>query len=255
MGWDVGDTLGPTGSGEGEGEFDPRVARGACESARRAARSCLRLELASPLPRVGSRAGPRPGGGRVPWVGRCWRSRWGGEERGGRRSRRRGLVKGSATCLRRLFIPPSRESGSSRCRCYRHPCVLASPLPGAGLPVPARRASPLPTSMSGVKKQKTVGFELPAFLLPSNRAAPTLPGAVGVPPPEETRAAARRQGRWEEEEEEGKLGARLGGDSRGSPCPPVPLCPAPLGPLEVVTPGIESRSLHSMYRSRERTRD
>ncbi|XP_066205209.1 LOW QUALITY PROTEIN: bifunctional 3'-phosphoadenosine 5'-phosphosulfate synthase 2 [Saccopteryx leptura] len=79
----------------------------------------------------------------------------GAERSAARRSRRRGLVKGSATCLRSLFIPPSPESGSSCCRRHRHLCVLASPLPGAGLRVPARRALPQPASMSGVKKQKT----------------------------------------------------------------------------------------------------
>ncbi|KAF6317649.1 3'-phosphoadenosine 5'-phosphosulfate synthase 2 [Rhinolophus ferrumequinum] len=79
----------------------------------------------------------------------------GAERSDGRRSRRRGLVKGSATCLRSIFIPPSRESGSSCCRRCRHPCVLVSLLPGARFRVPARRASPLPSSMSGIKKQKT----------------------------------------------------------------------------------------------------
>lgn len=195
----VGNALGLAGSGKEEAEFDPGCAPGP-QSAPRAARSSPRPELAEPLPRVGSRAGPRPGGGRVPWAGRCWRSRRGGEERGGRRSRRRGLVKGSATCLRSLFIPPSRESGS---RLRRHPCVLASLLPGAGLRVPARRAPPQPASMSGIKKQKTVGCDPSAVLLPSNPVAPTLPGHLDLTLPGRRRAAAaRRLGRREREEGE-----------------------------------------------------
>lgn len=173
------------------------------------------------------RRGPRPDGGRVPWAGRCWRSRRGGEERGGRRSRRRGLVKGSATCLRSLFIPPSPEFGSRRCRRHRHLRVLASLLPGAGLRVPARRVQPQPASMSGLKKQKTVGFESPAFLLPSNRTAATPPGHLDPTLRGRRRAAAaRRLGRREEEEREEEEGAAEGeqeGEARlGFPGQPSP---------------------------------
>lgn len=98
----------PRGVGTGRLGLDLRL---------RAGRVCPRLRLQGPASSLGGPSGaapgsrgpgpgPRPGGGGVPWAGRCWRSRRGGEERGGRRGRR-GPVKGSATCLRSLFIPPS----------------------------------------------------------------------------------------------------------------------------------------------------
>lgn len=132
-------------------------------------------ELAPPLPRVGSPARPRPGGGPVPWAGRCRRSRRGGEERGGRRSRRRGLVKGSATCLRSLFIPPSRESGSSAAAAARAP---SAPLPGTGLRVQraARRSQHV-----GGQEAEDGRLRVARLPLPSSRGAPNPPG-TGVPP-------------------------------------------------------------------------
>ena len=134
----------PLGVGTGRSELDLRL---------RAGRVCPRLRLQGPASNLGGPSGaapgsrglgpgPRPGGGRVPWAGRCWPSRRGGEERGGRR-RRRGLVKGSATCLWSLFIPPSPG--------VRQPPPPTPPpppdrprasAPGAGLRVPARRAPP-----------------------------------------------------------------------------------------------------------------
>ena len=122
------------------------------------------------------------------------------------------------------------------------PSVLASTLPGAGLRVPARRAPPQPASMSGVKKQKTVGFESPAFLLPSDRRRrPPTPGTLGSHPLREeassqgAEAGAPGGGGGQQEGEE-----RLGFSGQPSPGTPSPPC-APWGrhgrdgPPEVAT--------------------
>lgn len=109
---------GPGRARAGEGELYPSLARA----------------LPRPLGRGGGLAGTRPGGGRVPWAGRCWRSRRGGEERGGGRSGRRGPVKGSATCLREPFYtsfpgagpqqpPPRSESPRTSAPGSRAPSV------------------------------------------------------------------------------------------------------------------------------------
>ncbi|XP_027983408.2 LOW QUALITY PROTEIN: bifunctional 3'-phosphoadenosine 5'-phosphosulfate synthase 2 [Eptesicus fuscus] len=155
MGVGVGDALGPAGNGKGGAVLDPGL---------RARPVGLPLGLPGPASDPswpsrsrgwGARSDPAQAAAGSPGLGAAGGAD-GAERSGGRRSRRRGLVKGSATCLRSLFIPPSRESGSSAARQrqrQRHPCALRprTQEPGSESSAPGAAAA----SMSGVKKPRT----------------------------------------------------------------------------------------------------
>lgn len=137
----------------------------------------------------------------------------GAERSGGRRSRR-GLVKGSATCLREPFY-------TSFPGVWQPPPTSVRPLRRRS----GTRAPQPPASMSGVKKQKTVGSEPPARLSIPSAPLPHRSPSSGDLKFQSPREEARVPGRGAPEEEEGacrgswkaRLGARFPGQPHSAP--------------------------------------
>lgn len=167
--WEVGDALETASSGQGEAEFDPGLRDRPAGLLGGLTGCCLGPRLAEPLPRTGARPDPAQAAARSPGLGAAGGADWaersaaGGGVGGGGWSREVRRVCGALLYL-----------------LLRSPAAAAAVRPsvsGAGSEFQrAARRRRQPASMSGVKKQKTVGSRSPAFLLPAYRVAPTLPG-------------------------------------------------------------------------------
>lgn len=175
--------------------------------------------------------GPRPGSGGSPGLGAAD----GAERSAAGGGVGEGAGQGKCDVSAEPFYTSFPGLRQSRCCRRRRPRVLESVPPGAGLRVPARRAPPPRAGMSGVKKQKTVGW---SRLPPSSPA----PGALGSHPAREEAQPRRRLGAGSRRGRRARGGKAGGRGSAGIPgAAPArqsisarrPWEPAPLG---VTTP-------------------